>query len=108
LEAAVIRREVENGLWLFTQQNHAFLCGQLAQWWNSPQLNTSRQPCTFTEPKLDDHFVVSLHASNLYERRLRGGADSPENATRIQAFIQQQRNFQSKLQNELPPCMAGL
>lgn len=150
LEATVIRREVESGLWLFTQQNHAFLCGQLAQWWNSllphelilaayihdagwqerdaaPQLNAYRQPCTFTELKLDDHFVVwrrsidrvlganryaglmvSLHASSLYERRLRGGVDSPENAAHIQAFIQQQRNFQSNLQNELIPTYGRL
>jgi hypothetical protein len=134
----MIRQETRLGMWLFTQQAHAYLCGQIAQFWDEPiipelifaaynhdagwlerdadlQFNEEGKPRTFTELELDDHFavwrrsiqrnreaslyaglMVSMHAVNLYERRLKGGDDSPADQQRIRDFIEKQQADQQQ------------
>ena len=80
----MIRQEDKNGVWLFPQATHAFLCGQMAEQWiaspiepaselrhaianhdagwqerdRAPIINEQGQPRTFTELDINDHFTI--------------------------------------------------
>jgi hypothetical protein len=88
----------------------------------TPQINDDGKPRTFTELDLDDHFaiwersiervssgsryaglMVSLHATNLYEKRLARGHDDPEERARIQEFIETWSAEQEITRAELAP-----
>jgi hypothetical protein len=92
-----------------------------------PQINEEGKPRTFTELDLSDHFatwtrsierasggnryaglIVSLHATNLYEKRLRRDRDSASTQAKIGNFVDSWSAEQEKTRAELAPYYGAL
>ncbi len=146
----MIRKEWEGGFLVFTQLEHARICGVLAESWGTgdfcrpepwsevllatyehdngwqeweenPALNADGLPTHFTETPLEVNFdifrrgvdrlcgerhpyaaaLVSRHAANVYAGVRRVRAVTPEEETRIDAYIAEQGERQRGICDEL-------
>jgi hypothetical protein len=93
-----------------------------AEWELAPRIRADGRPVSFMEMALEEHFViwqrssermqvtnlygallVSMHATDLYQRRLANDTrgDTPEMRSRIRDFIEEQRGFQTRLRETM-------